>query len=109
MANPARTHESQPLQHWTCCGADPLYLESHWVLLVIDPFTRRITGFGVHPGEVSIALCRMFNMALSGQGAPHYLSSDNDPLFQYHRWPKSCCRRQLLELNRIRCRFSTLL
>jgi putative transposase len=28
----------------------------------------------------------MFNTAISTRGVPKYLSSDNDPLFQYHRW-----------------------
>jgi transposase InsO family protein len=28
----------------------------------------------------------MFNQATSGQDWPKYLSSDNDPLFQYYRW-----------------------
>jgi transposase InsO family protein len=28
----------------------------------------------------------MFNDATSGQDWPKHLSSDNDPLFQYHRW-----------------------
>jgi hypothetical protein len=28
----------------------------------------------------------MFNRAISTQGVPHYLSSDNDPVFRYHRW-----------------------
>jgi putative transposase len=46
---------------------------------------RRISGFGVHPGDVDgVALCRMFNKAVSTQGTPHYLSSDNDPIFRYH-------------------------
>ena len=53
----------------------------------MDQFTRRIIGFGVHAGDVDgAALCRMFNTAISTQSAPHYLSSDNDPLFRYHRW-----------------------
>jgi putative transposase len=53
----------------------------------MDQFTRRIIGFGVHAGDVDgIALCRLFNIAISTQGVPHYLSSDNDPLFRYHRW-----------------------
>jgi putative transposase len=57
------------------------------VLVVYDQFTRRIIGFGVHSGDVDgIALCRMFNTAISTQRAPRYLSSDSDPLFQYHRW-----------------------
>jgi len=28
----------------------------------------------------------MFNKAISRKGIPKYLSSDNNPLFQYHRW-----------------------
>ncbi len=57
------------------------------MLVVFDQFTRRIIGFGVHSGDVDgVVLCRMFNTAISTQIAPRYLSSDNDPLFQYHRW-----------------------
>ena len=53
----------------------------------MDHFTRRIIGFGVHAGDVDgVALCRMFNTAISTRGAPKYLSSDNDPLFLYHQW-----------------------
>ncbi len=66
---------------------ESILLNSHWVMVVIDQYTRRIIGFGVHVGSVDgPALCRMFNHATSGQGWPSYLSSDNDPLFQYHRW-----------------------
>jgi hypothetical protein len=54
---------------------------------LMDQFTRRIIGFGVHIGDVDgIALCRMFNSAISSRGIPKYLSSDNDPLFLYHQW-----------------------
>jgi hypothetical protein len=28
----------------------------------------------------------MFNHAITRQGVPSYLSSDNDPLFEFHRW-----------------------
>ena len=66
---------------------ESILLKSHWVLVVMDQFTRRIIGFGIHAGDVDgIALCRMFNTAISTQGVPHHLSSDNDPLFRYHRW-----------------------
>jgi hypothetical protein len=38
-------------------------------------------------GDVNgVALCRMFNAAISAKGVPKYLSSDNDPLFQFQRW-----------------------
>jgi transposase InsO family protein len=62
-------------------------LKSHWVMVVMGQYTRRIIGMSVHAGNVDgTALCRMFNDATSGQGWPERLSSDNDPLFQYHRW-----------------------
>jgi putative transposase len=42
-------------------------LRTHWVLVVMDRFTRRIVGFGVHRGVVDgVALCRMFNGATRG-------------------------------------------
>ena len=66
---------------------ESILLKSHWVLVVMDQFTRRIIGFRVHAGEVDgVALCRLFNHAISGKGAPRHLSSDHDPLFEYHRW-----------------------
>jgi hypothetical protein len=41
----------------------------------------------VYAGNVDgLTLCRMYNDATSGHCCPTYLSSDNDPLFQYHRW-----------------------
>ena len=53
----------------------------------MDHYTRRIIGFGVHAGDVDgIALCHMFNTTIATQGAPYFFSSDNDPLFRYHRW-----------------------
>jgi putative transposase len=66
---------------------ESILLKSHWVLVVMDQFTRRIIGFAIHAGDVDgLALCRMFNTAISAQGTPKYLSSDNDPLFLYHQW-----------------------
>ena len=56
-------------------------------MVVMDLCTRRIIGFSVHAGNVDgPALCRMFNDATSKQAWPMYISSDNDTLFQYHRW-----------------------
>jgi putative transposase len=66
---------------------ESILLKSHWVMVVMDQFTRRIIGFAVHAEHIDgPTLCRMFNNATSGQSWPKYLSSDNDPLFQYHRW-----------------------
>jgi len=66
---------------------ESILLKSHWIMVVMDQYTRRIIGFGVHAGSVDgPTLCRMFNGATSGRGWPTHISSDNDPLFQYHRW-----------------------
>jgi len=47
---------------------ESILLRSHWVLVVMDQFTRRIVGFGVQATAVDgPALCRMFNQSLSGQ------------------------------------------
>ena len=53
----------------------------------MDQFTRRIIGFATHRGDVTgVDLCCLFNKIISGKSLPKYLSSDNDPLFTFHRW-----------------------
>jgi transposase InsO family protein len=76
-------------------------LRTHWVLLVMDQFTRRIIGFGVYAGTVDgVALCRMFNRAIRGQRSlPKYLSSDNDPLYRFHQWQANL---RILEVTEIK-------
>jgi hypothetical protein len=62
-------------------------LRTCWVLVVMDQFTRRIVGFAVHRGVVDgLALCRMFHRVIHTQTPPKYLSSDHDPLYQFHQW-----------------------
>src|SRR5262249_38785721 len=54
-------------------------LQTYWVLVVMDQFTRRIVGFGIQRGVVDgLELCRMFKQAIQGAGLPKYLSSDHD-------------------------------
>ena len=66
---------------------ESISLKSHWVMIVMDQFTRRIIGFSVHAGDLSgVTICCMFNKIISGKKLPKYLSSDNDPLFRFHRW-----------------------
>ena len=66
---------------------ESIRLKSHWVLVVMNQFTRRIIGFGVNAGEVDgVSLCCMFNKIISGNCMPERLSSDNDPLFRYFQW-----------------------
>jgi len=79
---------------------ESIILKTHWVMVVMDQYTRRIIGFAVHAGNVDgLAICRMFNDATSRQGWPQYLSSDNDPLFQYHRWKANL---RVLEIEEIK-------
>ncbi len=43
-------------------------LKSHWVMVVIDQFTRRIIGFSVNKGDCDgVTYCRMFNEIVSGK------------------------------------------
>jgi len=66
---------------------ESMLLRTHWVMLAMDQFTRRIIGFAVHVGAVDgNSICRMFNEAVARLDVPRSLSTDNDPLFEYHRW-----------------------
>jgi hypothetical protein len=57
------------------------------LVAAMDQFSRRIIGFGMQAAAVDgVALCRMFNQAVSGQGLPLRLSFDHDPLIQFQRW-----------------------
>ena len=46
---------------------ESLTIKSHWVMVVMDQFTRRIIGFAVHSGAPDgVGVCRMFNDAIAG-------------------------------------------
>jgi putative transposase len=65
-------------------------LRTHWVLVLMDQFTRRIVGFGVHRGAVDgVGLCRVFNQATRGQTSPTYVSTDHDPPYRFHQWQRN--------------------
>ena len=79
---------------------ESVVLQSYWVMIVMDQFTRRIIGFGIQCGDVDgPTLCRMFNEAVGGRGAPRYLSTDHDPLFEFHRWQANL---RILEIDKIK-------
>ena len=79
---------------------ESIVLRSDWVLVVMDHFTRRLVGVGVHCGPVTGAdLCRMVNAAMQGRGAPRHLSADHDPLFEAHRWTANL---RILEIDAIK-------
>jgi transposase InsO family protein len=74
---------------WSCdlFRCESATLRTHWVLVVMDQFTRRIIGFGIHCGTVDgVALCSMFHRAIRGKNLPKYISSDHDPLYRFNQW-----------------------
>ncbi|HEY2483883.1 MAG TPA: hypothetical protein VGI36_01980, partial [Candidatus Binataceae bacterium] len=81
-----------------------ILLESFWVMVVMDVFSRRITGFGVAAANLDgPAVCRMFNRAIAKQTLPRYLSSDHDPLFSFHRWLANLRVLDVGEINTLAC------
>lgn len=79
---------------------ESILLRSHWVMLLMDVFTRRIIGFGVERADIDgISVYRMFNNAIAGQTLPKHISSDNDPLFRFHRW---LANLRVLEIDEIK-------
>jgi putative transposase len=54
----------------------------------------------VHAGDCDgVAYCRMFNQIKSVHPTPKYLSSDNDPLFLFHRWQSNL---RILEIGELK-------
>ena len=79
---------------------ESILLRSHWVMLVMDVFTRRIIGFGVEHAYIDgVSVCRMFNHATAGQPLPKHVSTDHDPLFRFHRW---LANLRVLEIEEIK-------
>ncbi len=70
----------------------------------MDQFTRSIIGFAVPNGDLNGAtLCRMFNEVMTQKDPPRYLSYDNDPLFQFHRWRANLRILNIEEVKSIPC------
>jgi hypothetical protein len=85
---------------------ESISLQTYWVLVVMDQYTRRIIGFGIQRGVVDgLELCRMFKQAIRGASLPKYLSSDHDPLYRFHQWEANL---RILGFRRLR-RFHTFL
>jgi putative transposase len=79
---------------------ESILLRSHWIMVVMDVFTRRIIGFGV---ERTDPCCRMFNQIVAGKSLPRHLSSDHDPLFRFHRWLANLRILEVEEIKSIPC------
>jgi transposase InsO family protein len=81
-------HSKDSLWSLDLFRCESLFLRSHWVMVVMDQYSRRIIGFAVHAGVLDGAsVCRLLGQAMSGIGElPAALSTDHDPLFEFHRW-----------------------
>jgi putative transposase len=80
---------------------ESLILKSHWVMVVMDQYTRRIVGIAVNSGPLDgPTICRMFGRVLSQAGiTPKAISTDHDPLFEFHRWKANL---RVLEIQEIK-------
>lgn len=80
---------------------ESITLQTHWVMVTMDQFSRKIIGIRVTKGSVTGAnLCYMFNQIVSESCAkPKRLSHDNDPLFHYHQW---LVNLDMLEIDSVR-------
>ena len=81
-----------------CC--ESISLNTHWVLVVMDVWSRRIIGFSVNKGPVNgPTICKMFNQINYRNNTPLSISTDHDPLFQFHRWKANL---RILEIDEIK-------
>src|SRR5690606_18835718 len=80
---------------------ESLILKSHWVMVVMGQYSRRIVGIAVSAGPLDgPTICRMFgNIASQAGTIPISLSSDHDPLFDFHRWKANL---RILEIQQIK-------
>jgi transposase InsO family protein len=68
-----------------CC--ESIFLKTHWVMVVMDQFSREIIGTAVCRGNPDgLDICRMFSEIRRGNKCPRNLSTDNDPLFEFQQW-----------------------
>jgi len=74
-------------------------LKSHWVMVVMDICSRKITDFGFQQGPVDgLSVCRLFYQSTSGQEKSKFLSSDHDPLCKFHLWQANL---RIMEIDEI--------
>ena len=83
-----------------CC--ESITLKTHWVLVVMDVWSRRIIGCSVNNGTVDgPTMCKMFNQVVARKNTPLYISTDNDPLFLFHRWKANLRIMEVKEVKSI--------
>lgn len=79
---------------------ESILLRTHFVMIVMDHYTREIIGTAVVAScPTGMDVCRAFAAIKSNSSRfPDYLSTDNDPLFRYHQWQ---CNLRILEIEEI--------
>ncbi|HQR43317.1 MAG TPA: integrase core domain-containing protein [Gemmatales bacterium] len=82
---------------------ESIALRSHWVMVVMDIYSRRIIGFGVCTTLSGQVACQMFNRIIAGKTLPQYLCMDNDPVFRYHRWVANLAILEIEPVRSIPC------
>jgi transposase InsO family protein len=80
---------------------ESLILKSHWVMVVMDQYTRRIVGIAVNAGPLDgPTISRMFGRIMAqARITPKAISTDHDPLFGFHRWKANL---RILEIQEIK-------
>tara|TARA_R110002096_G_scaffold80787_2_gene188931 strand:- start:3144 stop:3635 length:492 start_codon:yes stop_codon:yes gene_type:complete len=70
------------------------------VLVVMNVSNRKLIGLSVNKGSVDgPTLCEMFNQVIANKYMPHYISTDYDLLFQFHRWKANL---RILEIEEVK-------
>jgi len=81
-----------------CC--ESITLKTHWVLVIMDVWSRRLISVSANKGPVDgPTICRMFNQIIAKKNVPLYISTDNDPLFLFHRWKANL---RILEIEEVK-------
>lgn len=79
-------HTAESLWSLDLFRCESVLLQSHWVMLVMDQYSRKIKGFAIYAGRLDgPKVCWMLGRAASGLNWPKHLSTDHDPLFNYHQ------------------------
>ena len=66
---------------------ESIFLKTHWVMVVMDQWSRKIIGYGVKKSNLTqSSACEIFNKIIPGRSLPQKLSTDNDKAFEYTRW-----------------------
>ncbi len=96
-------HSKDSLWSLDLFRCESLLLRSHWVMVVMDQYTRRIVGFAVHAGVLDgPTICRMLNRIVAAvTNHPTALSTDHDPLFEFHRWKANLRILEIAEIKSV--------